>query len=60
MKTDFAKEILAIAHRVIDEQKSGRKVDPHRLAWAKSIIAFNPANASTTPGSVDQIAEPQT
>lgn len=51
MKTDFAKEILAIAHRVIDEQKSGRSVDPARLDWAKSIVAFNPGHR-TDPAEV--------
>lgn len=55
MKTDFAKEIIAIAHRVIDEQKAGRKVDPLRLDWAKSIVAWNAVKApQPQPDAVPQ------
>ena len=48
MRTDFAKEIIAIAHRVLEEKRSGREVDPLRLDWARSIISFN-----THPSGLD-------
>lgn len=41
MRTDFAKEILAIAQRVLAEKESGRAVDPMRLAWAEAIGKAN-------------------
>lgn len=41
MRTDFAKEILLIAERVIAEKDSGRQVDPQRLEWAEAIVRAN-------------------
>lgn len=52
MKTDFAKEILAIAHRIVAEKASGRSVDPSRLDWAKTIIAWNRVSPPTSPARV--------
>lgn len=40
-RTDFAKEILLIAERVIAEKDSGRQVDPQRLEWAEAIVRAN-------------------
>lgn len=41
MKTDFALEILTIAHRVLAERDAGRHVDPLRIEWAEFIIKTN-------------------
>ncbi len=35
--------ILEAAYRVLNEQHSGRPVDPERLAWAREVKALNPA-----------------
>lgn len=57
MKTDFAKEILVIAHRVLEERRSGREVDPMRLDWARSIVAWNSTPLARAPDSAEVRAE---
>lgn len=46
-RTDFAKEILAIAQRVLDEKAVGRSVDPMRVEWAETTLRANAPHHQT-------------
>ncbi len=44
--TEFcAKQLPAIARRILAERDAGREVDPHRIAWATDILAWSKGDA---------------
>ena len=46
------KELFRIAaQRVLDDQASGRKIDPHAIEWAQNVTArFKPLGRALTTG----------
>ncbi len=51
--TDFAREILLIAQRVVAERADGRQVDPARLTWAHDVIRQH-AQAGSPPPDIGE------
>lgn len=41
MKTDFAKEILIIAQRILDNVAAGRVYPKESVDWAEQTVRFN-------------------
>ena len=53
--TDFtAAQLPAIARRILAEKETGRPVDPHRLQWARDILAWHEARDAAQPEPIAQ------
>lgn len=65
--TPFAyAQLPIIARRILAELDSGREVDPHRIAWARDVLAFHEAGdqaacrrvSAPEPGDAMRLPEP--